>query len=110
MTTNAQADTSVLSPAEVLANVAHELRQPLSNIESIAYYLAMVLPQGDGRAQSELARIRCLVEQSGAILTQGLRRAGYPLSIPNPDPFKASDIEDQESDVFDTRQLCLVLE
>ena len=109
MTTNIQVDSSCLSPAEVLANVAHELRQPLSNIESIAYYLSMVLPQGDGRAQSELARIRALVEQSGEILTQGLRRAGYPQPCVSDDT-AAGEVSTQEHDVFDTRQLCLVLE
>ncbi|MEP7354800.1 MAG: hypothetical protein ABI824_16345 [Acidobacteriota bacterium] len=110
MTTHAQADSSFLSPAEVLANIAHELRQPLSNIESIAYYLSMVLPQGDGRAQSELARIRALVDQSGAILTQGLRRAGYPLPLISASNGESYEASSQECDVFDARQLCLVLE
>ena len=93
-----------LTPAQVLATVAHELRQPLSNIESIAYYLSMVLPDGDARAQSELARIRRLVEQSSSILTNGLRRAGYEL------PIALDAAAPEPVDQFDSRQLCLMLD
>jgi signal transduction histidine kinase len=64
------------TPADVLRDVAHELRQPLSTIESIAYYLAMVLPRTDERAQAQLAAIRQLVEQSNWILTSALGLAG----------------------------------
>jgi signal transduction histidine kinase len=70
-------------PADVLRDIAHELRQPLSAIESIAYYLALVVPPGDQRAQEQLARIRQLVEQSGWILTSGLGLAGC---MPAPEP------------------------
>ena len=58
-----------------MATLAHELRQPLSSIESIAYHLSLVLPQADEKVQGSLERIRQLVEQSNEILTDGLRRA-----------------------------------
>ena len=58
-----------------MATLAHDLRQPLSSIESIAYHLSLVLPQGDGDVQRSLARIRQLVEQTNGILTEGLRQA-----------------------------------
>jgi phosphoglycerate-specific signal transduction histidine kinase len=58
-----------------MATLAHELRQPLSNIESIAYHLSLVLPQSDEAVQGSLTRIRQLVEQSNGILTDGLRQA-----------------------------------
>jgi len=57
---------------EVLGVLAHELRQPLSNIEAIAYYLSMVLPPGDVKIQAHLARIRELVAQSNWILSSAL--------------------------------------
>ena len=60
------------SAGEVLGTLAHELRQPLSNIEAIAYYLAMILPPGDEKIQLQLARIRELVEQSNSILSSAL--------------------------------------
>lgn len=62
--------------AEVLGALAHELRQPLSNIEAIAYYLKMILPAGDVKIQAQLARIRVLVEQSNWILSNALSLAG----------------------------------
>ena len=59
-------------PPEILGTLAHELRQPLSNIEAIAYYLSMVLPSGDAKIQAHLARIRELVAQSNWILTSAM--------------------------------------
>jgi signal transduction histidine kinase len=72
------------APAQVLATVAHELRQPLSNIEAIAYYLSMVLPPGDAKIQAQLTRLRELVEQSSWILSSGLRLAGSTSAAPQP--------------------------
>ena len=66
------------APAEALGNVAHELRQPLSNIEAIAYYLSMILPPGDAKIQAHLARIRELVQESNEILSSSVRAAGDP--------------------------------
>ena len=57
---------------EVLGTLAHELRQPLSNIEAIAYYLSLILPPGDEKIQVQLAHIRELVEQSNRILSTAL--------------------------------------
>jgi signal transduction histidine kinase len=72
------------APAAMLGAIAHELRQPLSNIEAIAYYLSMVLPPGDAKLQAQLARIRELVEQSNWILSSGLRLAAAAPSSPQP--------------------------
>jgi len=59
----------------LLHNLAHELRQPLSTIESIAYYLELALPHGDPRVLEQLTRLRHLVEQSGWILNDTLSLA-----------------------------------
>jgi signal transduction histidine kinase len=75
---------AVSAPAEVLATVAHELRQPLSNIEAIAYYLSMVLPPGDVKLQAQITRIRELVEQSSWILSSALRLEGSAPAAPQP--------------------------
>jgi len=72
------------APEQILGTVAHELRQPLSNIEAIAYYLSMVLPAGDAKLQAQLTRIRELVEQSNWILSSGLRLAAPARSAPQP--------------------------
>ena len=69
---------------EFLGTLAHELRQPLSNIEAIAYYLSMILPPDDAKIQPQLARIRELVEQSNSILSTALGLAPAPAAGPQP--------------------------
>ncbi len=75
-----------MSPENVLHTLAHEIRQPLGAIESIAYYLSLVLP-GDVAHRAQLARIQQLVEQSNWILCNGLglsdnrRAAAQPVDL-----------------------------
>lgn len=64
-----------LPAAVVLETIAHELRQPLSAIESIAYYLSLVLPRDGGPAREQAGRLQQLVEQSNWILTSALQLA-----------------------------------
>ena len=64
--------TPAASPEDALRMVAHQLRQPLSSIESIAFYLSMVVPHKDEKIQEQLRQIRMLVEQSNRILQRGL--------------------------------------
>ena len=71
-------------PQVALQMIAHELRQPLSAIESIAYYLGLVLPPGDDRAREHVARLQQLVEQSNWILTCGLQLADQTPLAPVP--------------------------
>jgi signal transduction histidine kinase len=73
-----QTDARNQTTDEVLGSLAHDLRQPLSNIEAIAYYLSMILPSGDDKIQPQLARIRELVEQSNLILSDALSLAPAP--------------------------------
>lgn len=61
--------TPAVASADVLRTMAHELRQPLSTIESIAYYLTLVVPKEDEKVQQQLDRIQRLVEQSNWIVT-----------------------------------------
>ena len=70
------------SPAVDLQTIAHELRQPLSAIESIAYYLSLVLPRDSRAARSKVSRLQQLVEQSNWILMSALQLAEIaPLSL-----------------------------
>jgi len=59
----------------VLSSLAHDLRQPLSNIEAIVYHLATILPQSDQKVQAQLARIRELVQETDEILSNSLHEA-----------------------------------
>jgi K+-sensing histidine kinase KdpD len=74
-TVAAAPEVQSLSPAVALQTIAHELRQPLSAIESIAYYLSLVLPPNSGPAREQASRLQQLVEQSNWILTSALQLA-----------------------------------
>ena len=61
----------------IIRNLAHELRQPLSALESIAFYLDLMLNQEDPKTRKQLRRLRQLVQQSdwavsNAVLTAGI--------------------------------------
>lgn len=56
---------------DVVRHLSHELRQPLSTIESIAYYLGMVLPE-ENKVTLQLERLRHLVEQMNWSLTDAV--------------------------------------
>ncbi len=82
-------EASPLLETAAVQDMVHELRQPLSTIESIAYYLGMVLPPHEERAREQAGRIRQLVEQSNWILSCGMRLAGE--ETPSPE---ALDLEE----------------
>lgn len=52
----------------VLRHLAHDLRQPLSGIESIAYYLEMVLAEAEPEIGQHCQRLRRMVQQANWIL------------------------------------------
>lgn len=56
----------------LIRTLSHELRQPLSTIESIAYYLQLALPNTDPKIAEQLTRLRSLVDQSNWILSDAL--------------------------------------
>jgi signal transduction histidine kinase len=63
--------TSECATENLLRTLAHEIRQPLSTIESIAYYLSLV-PQDQDNHGEQLLRIQQLVEQSNWILSNAV--------------------------------------
>jgi phosphoglycerate-specific signal transduction histidine kinase len=80
-----------LAPAEarqypVLSSLAHDLRQPLSNIEAIVYHLATMLPQCDHKVQAHLERIRALVQETDEILSNSLREAAQGAPVTQSEP------------------------
>jgi signal transduction histidine kinase len=82
-----EAAEGVTASMDVLGAVAHDLRQPLSNIETIAYYLSLVLPKHDPKIQEQLQRIRELVQETNEILSNGIRLQGHGEA---PDPAEGS--------------------
>lgn len=56
----------------VVRHLAHELRQPLSTIESIAYYLDIVLPRDDRRPRKQVEKLQQVVQQANWILSDAV--------------------------------------
>src|SRR5438874_13804583 len=83
MSSPAEANPGTAS-SSFLRLIAHELRQPLSTIESIAYYLTLILPPGDRRSQEHLAHIQQLVGQSNWIISSGLHLSELPHASAEP--------------------------
>ena len=69
---------------DALQTIAHELRQPLDAMESIAYYLALVLPPMERRAHDQVSRLQQLIEQANWMLTSGLQLADETPLAPEP--------------------------
>src|ERR1700689_145295 len=67
-----EASVAIASPEERLHDLVHDLRQPLSSIEAIAYYLEMTLPAGQFEARQYMAQLQRLVADSNAILTRSV--------------------------------------
>lgn len=76
--------TQSSSPAVAFETIAHELRQPLSAIESIAYYLSLVLPRESCPVREQVSQLQQLVEQSNWILTSALQLADRAPLAPQP--------------------------
>jgi signal transduction histidine kinase len=54
---------------DLVRDLIHELRQPLSSIEAIAYYLEMTLPPEQIQARLYMRRLQQLVDQTSALLS-----------------------------------------
>jgi len=67
-----EASVAIASPEERLHEIVHELRQPLSSIEAIAYYLEMTLPAGQYEARQYMSQLQRLVEETNTILMRSV--------------------------------------
>ena len=70
-----EASVGVASPEERLRDLVHELRQPLSSIEAIAYYLEMTLPAGQLEARQYMSQLQRLVADTNTILERSVPAA-----------------------------------
>jgi signal transduction histidine kinase len=55
--------------------LVHELRQPLSSIEAIAYYMEMTLPAGQFAARQYMSQLQRLVAEANTILERSVGTA-----------------------------------
>ncbi len=58
--------------AAVVRHIANELRQPLRTVESIAFYLEMVLPRTDAKARRHLGKLQQEIQRANWILSDAL--------------------------------------
>ncbi len=66
---------------DVLADFAHEMREPLSALEALTSYLELIAPQ-DARIREQLRRMHTEIAHADQILSNGLRSLrGY---LPSP--------------------------
>ncbi|MBI4876406.1 MAG: hypothetical protein HY822_17360 [Acidobacteria bacterium] len=54
-------------------HVAHQLRQPLSTIEAIAYYLSITLPPTEVRALEQVEKLQRLVQEASNIVSDAVQ-------------------------------------
>lgn len=71
-----EASVVIASPEERLRDLVHDLRQPLSSIEAIAYYLEMTLPAEQLEARHHMSQLQRLVADASAILERAAPRKG----------------------------------
>jgi signal transduction histidine kinase len=62
-------------PRQLLANLVHELRQPLGTIETSAYYLDVLLRHPDGQVKEQLRLIERQVARAANLLADAAARA-----------------------------------
>lgn len=58
-----------------IGELTHDLRQPLSAIEAISYYLELTLPPDLIEARGLLGRIQTLLEQADCMLDRAEQKA-----------------------------------
>lgn len=56
-------------------NLIHDLRQPLSAIESIAYYLEMIVPVEQVQARRQIARLHQAVLEASTTLSDAVHKS-----------------------------------
>jgi len=82
-----QGDRPATTPAgqdRLLRHLAHELRQPLSGIESIAYYLDMVLAGSEPEIQQQCDRLRRMVQHAHWLLEDASLAQRAAATTPGP--------------------------
>jgi signal transduction histidine kinase len=57
---------------DIVAHLAHELRQPLSAMESLSCYLEIVLPLHEAKARAQVSKMQELLRQTNWILSDAI--------------------------------------
>jgi len=76
-------DLPTENAAEIVGQLAHELRQPLSAMEAIVYYLQLTVVD-DARTRAQIEKLRQLIDQSGSILSDAVHYLQAAPARPEP--------------------------
>jgi nitrogen-specific signal transduction histidine kinase len=78
--TPAYLESAIAAPSaeETIRNLVHDMRQPLSSMEAIAYFLEMTLPAEQTEARQYMRRLQQLVDQANCILQNTVSDARKP--------------------------------
>jgi signal transduction histidine kinase len=79
-----------LPTKDVIRHLAHELRQPLSALESIAFYLQMTIGSGGADIGAQVNRLQQMVDSANWVLSDVLHL--LQMSAPNPEAVDLSDL------------------
>ena len=60
------------SDQEIVIDLAHDLRQPLSSIEAIAYYLELRLSPEQAELREYVVKLQVLVEETNRMLSRAV--------------------------------------
>ena len=58
---------------DVLDDFAHQLRQPLSALEALTFYLSLITGPEDARVHEQLQRMHLEIADADQILREGMR-------------------------------------
>lgn len=67
---------------QLIAQLGHDLRQPLSAMESTAYFLSMHIPDSDQRSHTQLEKLRGMAEQMDWMLQDAMHFAQASAGTP----------------------------
>jgi signal transduction histidine kinase len=57
---------------DMLADFAHQLRQPLSSLDALAFYLDLIAKPEDARVHEQLQRVHAEIARADQVLREGL--------------------------------------
>jgi signal transduction histidine kinase len=57
---------------DILADFAHQLRQPLSTLETLAFYLDLIAKPEDAQVHEQLRRMHAEIAHTDQVLLDGL--------------------------------------
>jgi signal transduction histidine kinase len=88
----------ITTAARRLADLAHDLRQPLGTLEASTFYLDLILPEEETKAREQLSEMQSQLDAASRLLDESTQ--GYFSRGPRPAHTEAVPEAEEESFVF----------